>query len=327
MRRRVLLTSMTAASLFSDRASQSQPVAMPVVGFLHSASAAYLATMAAPLRQGLAAQGFVDGTNLRIEIRPADGHHERLAPLARELVALKVDAILAGGGSDPANAVKAATSKIPIVFVSAADPVKAGLVASVNRPGGNVTGVSLLGSSLEPKRLEILSRLAPGTAPLGALVDTGYPDAELQIESLAKAAAAIRRQIEIVKTATETDIDAAVVRVGELHCAGLTVAQAPFFISHIPQITAAAARYRLPLIYHQREYVDGGGLISYGTNFADGYRQAGFYLGKILKGATPADLPVLQPEKFELVINQRTARALGVEIPLDLAAAADEVIE
>ena len=327
MRRRAFIAGVVGAATGWPLAVRAQPATASVVGFLHSASASYSSVMAASMRESLARQGFIDGTNLRIEIRLANGHYERLAPLARELVALKVDAILAGGGSDPANAAKAATSVIPIVFVSAADPVKAGLVASINRPGGNITGVSLLGSSLEPKRLEILSRLAPADGPLCALVNPKYPDAAGQIEAFMKAAATIKRPLGIVKASTEGEIDMAFAAASERRCSGMAVAQDPLFVSYVPLIVTTAARHKMPVIYHQREFVEGGGLISYGTHFRDGYRQAGFYLGKILKGAKPTDLPVLQPEKFELVINRRAAKALGIEFPIDLAAAADEVID
>jgi putative tryptophan/tyrosine transport system substrate-binding protein len=307
--------------------AQAQPVAPKLVGYLHSFSPAYMAPFATAVLSGLKEAGYVEGQNLRIEYRTAEGHYDRLTPLAQELVALKVDALFAAGGSDPAKAAKSVTSTIPIVFVSAADPIRAGVVPSLNRPGSNVTGVSLLGSSLEPKRLEYLSRLAPGDRPIGAMVDPRYPDADLQVAELQKAGQLIKRPIEIVKAATEAEIDAAVAQASERHCGALAVAQDPFFNSHRGQIIGLANRYKLPAIFNQREFVEAGGLMSYGTSFRDGYRQGGLYLGRILKGAKPADLPVMQAEKFELVINQRTARTLGLDIPADIAAAADEVIE
>lgn len=223
-------------------------------------------------------------------------------------------------------AVKAATDTIPTVFVSAADPVKAGIVASLGRPGGNITGISMIGATLEPKRLEIVGGLVPEAKALGALVNPNYPDYALQVESLTKAAAALQRRIEIVRVAQRAEIDSAVEQLAE-RSGGFALAQDPLFGSEIPRIVQAANRNKLPGIYWNREFVDIGGLMSYGPDFADSYHQAGVYLGKILKGAKPADLPVMQPEKFELVINMKTARALGLTIPPSILARADEVIE
>jgi putative ABC transport system substrate-binding protein len=300
---------------------------MKVVGFLHSGAPSYLPAIMTALRSGLAEQGYVEGSNLRIETRLAAGHYERVALLARELIDLKVDAILAAGGTEPVNAVRAAGTAVPVVFVSAIDPVKAGVVESLGRPGGTITGISLIGIALEPKRLEILGRMKPGGAPLCALVNPGYPAVEQQIASLREAAAAMHRPIEIVQAATEADIDGAMHAARERGCAGLALTQDPLLASHIPRIVAAADRERLPVIYWSREFVDMGGLASYGTDFADAFRGAGIYLGRILKGASPADLPVLQPTQFKLIVNLKAARAAGIEIPSEVAASADELIE
>jgi putative ABC transport system substrate-binding protein len=321
--RRTLLAGLVAWPALARAQGKQQAV----VGYLHSFSAAYMAPFEAALRQGLAEEGYAGPRNFRIEARSAEGQYDRLPALAQELVALNVDAIIAAGGSDPAKAAMAATAAIPIVFVSAADPIKAGIVQSLNRPGGNVTGVALIGSALEPKRLEYLNRLAPGSSPIGALVNPGYPDIELQVAEIRRAAAAVNRPVEFVRADAEAALEEAVATAARLGCGALAVAQDAFFNSHRGRIVALAAQYRLPAIYNQREYVERGGLASYGAHFGDGYRQAGLYLGRILKGARPTDLPVMQSARFELVINLKTARTLGLDVPVDVLAAADEVIE
>jgi putative ABC transport system substrate-binding protein len=323
MRRRPLVMGLAAWPALAQ--AQAKPQA--VVGYLHSFSAAYMAPFEAALRQGLADEGYAEPRNLRIEARSAEGQYDRLPALAQELVGLKVDAIIAAGGSDPAKAAMAATAAIPIVFVSAAEPIKAGIVQSLGRPGGNVTGVALIGSALEPKRLEYLNRLAPGSSPIGALVNPGYPDIEVQVAEIRHAAATVNRPVEFVRADTEAALEEAVAAAARLGCGALAVAQEAFFNSHRSRIVALAAQYRLPAIYNQREYVERGGFASYGAHFHDGYRQAGLYVGRILKGARPADLPVMQPARFELVINLKTTRTLGLDVPVDVLAAADEVIE
>lgn len=322
MRRRSLLAGLATTAPVVAFGQQS----VAVVGLLHSAAPSYVERLYKSLRKGLAEQGYSEGRNLRIEARFAAAHPERLEPLARELVDLKVDAILAAGGTAPGIAVKAATNTIPTVFVSAADPVKAGIVASLGRPGGNITGISMIGATLEPKRLEILGGVVPKTKALGALVNPNYPDYELQVSSFTKAAEALQRRIEIVRVTQRAEIDTAVEELAE-RSGGFALAQDPLFGSEIPRIVQTANRNRLPGIYWNREFVDIGGLMSYGPDFADSYRQAGVYLGKILKGAKPADLPVLQPEKFELAINLKTANLIGLTFPPSILARADEVIE
>jgi putative ABC transport system substrate-binding protein len=244
--------------------------------------------------------------------------------LAADLVNRKVAVILAAGGSDPA---KAATATIPIIFVSAGDPVKAGIVTSFNRPGGNITGVSLLGAAFEAKRLVLLNEITPGTASIGVLVNPNYPDADLRLRELQEAAGVIKRQINIVRASTEAEIDAAFAAAAQQGAVALLVTQDPFLNSRREQVVALAARHKLPAIFSVREITEIGGLVRYGTHFADGFRQAGIYAGKILKGASPADLPVMQPTKFEFVINLKTAKTLGLTVPASLILLADEVIE
>jgi ABC-type uncharacterized transport system substrate-binding protein len=327
MKRREFITLLGGAVVSWPLKARAQQTAMPVVGFLHSAPSSYIAQFAPAVRQGLHEAGYDEGRNVAIEYRSAEGQYDRLPGLVAELVDRKVAVILAAGGSDPAKAAKAATSTIPIVFVSAADPVKAGLVASFNRPGGNVTGVSLIGSALEAKRLELVSQFVPGAVSIGVLINPMYPDADRQLHELQDAAGVIKRQLHIVRASTEGDIGPAFASVAQQGAGALLVTQDPLFNGRRELLVALAAWHRLPVIYSQREFVEIGGLVSYGTHFADGYRQAGIYAGKILKGTRPTDLPVTQPTRFELVINLKAAKALGLDVPDKLLALADEVIE
>jgi ABC-type uncharacterized transport system substrate-binding protein len=291
MRRRAFITLLGSTAVAWPLAARAQPKAMPVMA---------------------------------IEYRWAEGQNDRVPALAADLVRLQVGVIVAN--YPPVLAAKAATATIPIVFTSGADPVKVGLVASFNRPGGNVTGVHLIGA-LETKRLELLHQLVPGAASIGVLVNPKFPDVDRQLRELQEAAGVINRQIHVVRASTESEIDVAFATIAQQGVGALLVASDPFFSSRREQLVALASRYRLPTIYNQREFAENGGLVSYGTDFADGYRQAGIYVGKILKGAKPVDLPVVQPTKFELVINLKTAKALGLEVPPMLLATADEVIE
>ena len=324
MRRRAFLAT---ASTIAALPVHAQTNAIRVVGFLHSGAPSYLPAIMDRLRRALAEEGFVEGKNLRFETRLAAGRYEQIPALARELLALKVDAVLAVGGTEPVAAFKSASSTVPIVFFSAMDPVKAGVVASLSRPGGNVTGVSLVGDTLEPKRLEALGQLVPGKAPLCALVNPKYPAIAQQIESLRTAAAALGRPVEFVRATSAAEIDDAIKSAAARGCAGLAQAQDPFFASNVPLIVTATVREKLPAVYQGREFVDLGGLASYGTNFIAAYGDAGSYIGRILKGAKPADLPVLQPTKFEFVVNLKAARAIGLEISASLLSSADEVVE
>lgn len=308
-------------------ATQAQQAGMQVVGFLSSVAADYTTFRLPAFRQGLNETGYIEGQNVVIEYRSAEGQYDRLPSLAADLVEHKVAVIFAAGGSDPAKAAEAATSTIPIVFLSAADPVRAGIITSFSRPGGNITGISLLGSELEAKRLGLLIEIVPRAASIGVLVNPAYPDANLELRELQEAASALNRQLNIVRASTEPELNAAFTTIAQQGAGALLVTQDPFFGGRRDQVVALAARYKLPTIYNQRDYTENGGLFSYGTDFADQYRQGGIYVGKILKGAKPADLPILQPIKFELVINLKTAKTLGLTIPPGILSIADEVIE
>jgi ABC-type uncharacterized transport system substrate-binding protein len=330
MRRREFLSLIGAAAASTMARPHVAPAgqpAPPLVGFMHIAAPAYFTHLAPAFSQGLKESGYVEGQNVTVEYRYAEGHYEQLPALAAELVARRVAVIVAAGGTGPAAAAKAATATIPIVFVSAADPLKTGLVASLNRPGGNVTGVSLIGSVLEAKKLELLHQATPHVLTVAALMNPDYPDVHLQVDELQTAAARLGLGLMALNANEASTIDATFATLVQRGAGALLVAEDPVFAALRAQIIALAARYAIPAIYFQKEFAVDGGLISYGTHFADGYRRAGVYVGRILKGESPADLPVEQPTRFEMVINLRTAKALGLEIPPTLLALADEVIE
>jgi putative ABC transport system substrate-binding protein len=318
----IVLLGGAAAWPLAARAQQANPV----VGFLHSAPGPFASAVAA-FRQGLGETGYTEGQNVAIEYRWAEGQYDRLPALAADLVDRRVSVIAAMGGNGPAQAAKAATATIPIVFVSGGDPVSGGLVASLNRPGGNVTGVSWIATALVPKQLELLRRLARNPALIGALVNLRHPDYDLQVRELQEAGDAIGQKITLAGAATAHDIDTAFAFLVQQGASALIVTNDPFFTGCRDQIVALAARHAIPAMYFSREFAAAGGLLSYGANLIDAHRQGGFYTGKILKGAKPADLPVWQPTKFEFVINLKTSTALGLEIPPTLLALADEVIE
>jgi putative ABC transport system substrate-binding protein len=281
----------------------------------------------AAFHQGLREAGFIGGQNLGIEFRWAEGRYDRLPALANELVGLRVALLFAAGGPPSALAAKAATSKIPIVFSAASDPVGIGLVASLNRPGGNVTGMSLFNPVLSAKRLELLRELVPSAAVIAYLLNPGTPGAKIESREALAAASALGIRLHILHASSEPDLDAAFATVTRLRAGGLVVAGEPYFDSQRERIVALSTQHAIPTSYAWRENVAVGGLMSYGTSLPDSYRQAGIYAGRILKGEKPADLPVIQPTKFHLAINLKTARALGLEIPPTLIARADEVIE
>jgi putative ABC transport system substrate-binding protein len=281
----------------------------------------------AGFRQGLAETGYVEGQNLTIEYRWAEGHRERLPEMAADLVNSRVDVIATGGGPSTALAAKGATSTIPIVFVTGTDPVELGLVESIARPGGNLTGVSLLFVELAPKRLDLLSELVPNAKVMALLVNPNNPNAEQTVREMHEAARAKGVQLHTLKAATESQIEPAFEALTELHAGALVVGSDPFFDGLKEHLVALAARHAVPAIYPWREAGAAGGLISYGTSLAAVFHEAGAYVGKILNGARPADLPVEQPTKFDLVINLKTAHALGLAVPPLLLATADEVIE
>jgi putative ABC transport system substrate-binding protein len=303
----------------------AQQPALPVIGYLTVAERPRSGN--SPFREGLREAGYVDGQNVVIEVRAAEGHYERLPALAAELVSRQVAVIVASGGGASALAAKTATTKIPIVFLSGGDPVRAGLVASLSQPGGNITGVTTVFSALVPKRLGLLHELVPKAVALGALVNPNYQEADLQVRELKEAAAAIGLQIQVVKAGTQEEIGGAFATFARQRIDALLVANDPFFDSRRDQFAALTARYAIPAIYSGREYVAAGGLMSYGPSLAALSRQVGVYTGRILKGAKPADLPVLQPTKFELVINLKAAKTLGLTIPQSLLLRADEVIQ
>jgi putative ABC transport system substrate-binding protein len=330
MRRREFITLLggaAACSLIRPLDARAQQPTTPVIGILSSLSSSYLAGRIVPFRRGLSELGYTEGQNVTLEYRLAEGHSDQLPALAADLVDRKVALIFAPGGTDPAKAAKTATATIPIVFTSAADPVKAGIVTSLNQPGGNVTGVSILGSAVEAKRLGLLNEIIPGVTPIGVLLNPTYPDADLELSQAQDAARAINRQMIIVRASTEAEIDRAFATLAQQGAGALLVAADALFASRRDQIVAIATRSKLPAIYFQREFADVGGLVSYAPDYADGYRQSGSYAGRILKGAKPGDLPVLQSTKFELVLNLKTAKALGLAIPSGVLSIADEVIE
>jgi putative tryptophan/tyrosine transport system substrate-binding protein len=327
MRRRDFMTAVAGSAAAWPIVARAQQPAMPVIGFLHSASPDPYAHMVAAFRQGLKDTGYVEGGNVAIEYHWAEGDNRRLPTLAAELVRRQVAVIAAVGGNVSALAAKAATSTIPIVFNTGNDPIKSGLVASFNRPGGNVTGVSFFGVSLGQKRLELIRELVPNSTVIAMLVNPGFPDTEIELNDVQAAARAIGQQIHVVAASSERDIDRAFGTLVDSRADALLVSSDPFFNSRRDQLVTLAARHTVPAIYQLREFADAGGLMSYGNSFTDLYRQVGIYAGRILKGEKPADLPVVRPTKFELIINLKTAKALGLTVPDKLLVAADEVIE
>jgi putative ABC transport system substrate-binding protein len=325
MRRREFITLLGSATAWPLTARGQQPT-VPVIGFLSSGTPAGLAHLAAAFREGLTETGYVEGQNVAIEARWAEGQYDRLPVLAADLVRRQVT-VLAATTTPAALAAKRATSTIPIVFTLGADPIAIGLVDSLSRPSGNVTGVNNYLSDLGAKRLELLRELVPSAAVIGVLVNPNFPDAESQTKDVKEAARKLGQQVEIVNANSESDFDRAFSSFVQLQARALLVTVDPFFNSRRERLIALAALHKIPAMYFGREFVLAGGLMSYAANLADGYRQAGIYVGRILKGAKPADLPVVQPTKFELVINLKTAKALGLTVPLIMQMTADEVIE
>ena len=326
MTRRELLL-LVGGAMTAGRGLRAQQKAMPVIGFLGLTSPGPFGPYMAALHQGLAETGYIEGQNVAIEYRWAEGRKDRLPALAADLVARKVDVIVTSGGSPPVRAAKAASSTIPIFFIGVADPVATGLVPSLARPGGSITGFSNMSGALTPKRLELLSELIPRANVIVLLINPNAPDNEPMLRDVQEGARTRGLQLHIVKAGTEGEIDAIFATLVQLRAGALVVDSDPFFNSRREQLVALAARYAIPAIYEWREFAAAGGLMSYGPSLTGIWRHAGAYVGRILAGANPADLPVERPTKFELVINLKTAKALGLTIPPLILARADEIIE
>jgi len=325
MKRRSFLAVLCATAAASPLAAFAQARPMPFIGFLNSGSPNERTHLVEAFRQGLKEAGYVDGKDVAIEYRWAEGHYERLPSLASELVRRQVAVIAATGGSEPAVAAKAATSTIPIVFTGGGDPVQLGLVASLSRPGGNATGITNVGSSLEAKRFEILRELLPKVSTIAYLVNPN--NVTSSVKEVSAAAAAAGKQLQVVNVAVESDFEPAFATIKRSRAGAVLVAQDALFVTRRDQLVALAGRHAIPAVYGFREFTTAGGLLSYGADIRDVHRQAGIYTGRILKGAKPADLPVLQATKFELVLNLKTAKKLGLNISRDFLARVDAVIE
>jgi putative ABC transport system substrate-binding protein len=327
MRRRDFIAGLWSITAAWPLATRAQQPAMPVIGFMSGRAPEDSAHLVSAFRQGLAETGFVEGQTVRIEFRWADGDYDRLPALAADLVSRKVAVLVGIGGDVSALAAKKATASIPVVFGMGSDPVKAGLVASFNRPGGNATGFTLWTSEMESKRLGLLRDIVPAVQLIGILVNPKLPSSSQELNDLELAAKGVGQRLFVAPANNDAELDAALTSLGQQRVAAILVTSAPFFDTRLERIVSFAAKNRLPAIYQFREYAIAGGLISYGPNIVESYRSAGVYAGRILKGEKPADLPVLQPTKFDFVINLKTAKALGLTVPPTLLAEAGEVIE
>jgi putative ABC transport system substrate-binding protein len=327
LHRREFITLLGGTAAAWPLAARAQQPAIPVIGWLGSTAAEGYRDRVAEFRTGLREQGFVERQNVAVEYRWADDHSERLPQLAAELVARRVTVVVVGGGSAAALAAKAATATIPIVFALAADPVRAGIVTSLSRPEGNITGIVGFTDALIAKRLELAAELLPNITVIGALLNPNNPNAESRSSDLRAAAGVLRRQIRFFHASSPDELERAFKTAAEQRIGALIVQNDVLFISRRGQVAGLAIRHRLPTIQETREYADAGGLMSYGPSVVDRYRLLGNYTGRVIKGERPADLPVQQPTKFELVINLKTAKALGLTVPPTLLARADEVIE
>jgi putative ABC transport system substrate-binding protein len=327
MKRREFITLLGGAAAAWPLAARAQQPAFPVVGFLAGPSRSTYAENIAAIQQGLKSAGYVEGENLAIEHRWAEGHYDRLPALAADLVSRRVSVIVTLGGPPPALAAKAATSTIPIVFHMGADPVELGIVASLGRPGGNITGATMLAVALEAKRLALVREMAPMATLVGMFINPHNPQAGAQIREVQEAARLIGLDVLFLNVSSEQDVDAAFSELAEKRAGGLIIGADAYIANMYGRNAALAASHRISAIGASRDFARAGGLMSYGTNVADVYRQAGVYAGRILKGEKPADLPVTQPTKFDLIINLKTAKAFGLTVPNTLLVSADEVIE
>jgi len=325
MQRRDFITLLGGAVAW-PLAARAQQSAMPVIGFINAAPAQSYGPQLAAFLKGLDEKGYADGRNVTIEYRWAEGHIDRLPSMAADLVRRQVT-VIAATTTPAALAAKAATTTIPIVFTTAGDPVQLHLVTSLNRPGGNVTGVTQLNVEVAPKRLELLHELVPKATVMVYLVDPAFPNAETNTKEMQAAARALGLELHVLNASTERDFDAIFAKLTQLRAGGLVVGASNLFASRSEQLAALALRHAVPTIYQTRDFAVAGGLLSYGTDFRETYRLAGNYTGRVLKGEKPADLPVVQSSKFEFVINLKTAKALGLEFHPQLLATADEVIE
>jgi putative tryptophan/tyrosine transport system substrate-binding protein len=327
MGRRKVLGLLGGAATAWPLAARAQQPTMPVIGFMHAASADRFPHLVAAFRKGLKEVGYVEGQNVAIEFRWAEGQYDRLPRFAADLVARQVSVLAATGGDRSGLAAKAATATTPILFEIGGDPVQLGLVASLNRPGGNVTGTTLLSRDLAPKRLELLHELVPKASDIALLVNPTSPDADAQSRDLQTAASAVGMQVRVFPASNDSDIDTAFAAMLGQGANALVVQADPFFTNRRDRLVTLANRHAIPAIYPFREFATVGGLITYGADIAEAFREIGVYTGRILNGQRPADLPVLQPTKFDLVINLRTAKALGITVPLTLQVAANDVVE
>ena len=327
MRRRDFIKLVGGSAVTWPLAARAQQRAFPVVGLLSSRSPAVDTPLIAVIRQGLNEAGFVEGQNIALDYRWADGQYDRLVGLAADLVRQQVAVIVTIGGDTTALAAKAATATIPIVFAGGTDPLRSGLVTSLQRPGGNITGSSTLLVEMEAKRLGLLRDLRPHATTTVVLVNPDISFAEIQLSDIQTAAHSIREEITVLNASTIRDIDQAFAKLVQMHADALLVATDPFFFTRVAQLVVLAARHVIPTVYFRREFTVAGGLMSYGVSQTDAYRLLGVYAARILKGEKPGDLPIQLPTKYELVINVSTARVLGVEIPPTLLARADELIE
>jgi len=327
MRRREFMITLLGGAAARPCVARAQQAALPVIGWISSRSPGESDYLVAAFRKGLKETGYTESQNVSLEFRWAEGHYDRLSAYAVEFARRPVTIIVTTGGDPAAQAAKAATSTIPIVFVSGSDPVKVGLVSSLNRPGSNVTGIHLLLLGLGAKRLGLLHELMPMANPIGVLVNPNFADAQTQLSDVEHAAQSLGLILVMKNARTELEIDTAFAAFAQQKTGALLVVSDPFYASRRGQLAALALRHAMPAMFELREYAAAGGLMSYGPSLADGYRLGGVYAGKILQGAKPADLPVMQPSKFDLVINLTTAKALGLTIPDKLLALADEVID